>query len=228
MHFQTAKALGFYIWWINGLWSFAIKYHLINVPTAISPVNKPSCKSHGFGFCSWKNKVHNESRTWQQSSVTLITATFEAVIKPALLNTLKDFNKCNTRTYLVDIGAVSCWNSVKVRQTHGSKTTYGVKLQCETNCALCRGLYFTPQTSKTVLNCDQKSTVAACDEENRIDKSDRHETNYTNLMEGKIGIGGCVNELLLTLLGEQLASRQGEVNRAGTATYCHRTSAPEC
>lgn len=70
---------------------------------------------------------------------------------------------------------------------------YGVKLPC----GLCRGLYFTPQTSKTVINCDQKSTVAACDEENYTDKIDMHEINYTNLMEGKhCDRGGCVNELL--------------------------------
>lgn len=54
-------------------------------------------------------------------------------------------------------------------------------------------VHITPQKSKTVIICDQQSTVVVCDEGHYTDKSDMHETNYTNLMEGKIGIGGCVN-----------------------------------
>ena len=71
-----------------------------------------------------------------------------------------------------------------------------------------------------------------CDEENYTDKGGMHEINYTNLMEGKIGIGGCVNETAVctvdsaSLLREQLVSRQGEVNRAGTTTYCHHSFCP--
>lgn len=54
-------------------------------------------------------------------------------------------------------------------------------------------VHITPQESKTVIICDQMSTGAACDEGNYTDEGDVHEINYTNLMEGKIGIGACVN-----------------------------------
>lgn len=53
--------------------------------------------------------------------------------------------------------------------------------------------HITPQKSKTVIICDRKSTGAARDEGNYTDDGDMHEIKYTNLMEGKIGIGGCVN-----------------------------------
>lgn len=54
-------------------------------------------------------------------------------------------------------------------------------------------VHITPQESKTVIICDQMSTGAVCDGGNYTDEGDVHEINYTNLMEGKIGIGACVN-----------------------------------
>lgn len=80
-------------------------------------------------------------------------------------------------------------------------------------------------------DCDKSSMV--CDEENYTDKVGMHEINYTNLIEGKIGIGGCVNEAAVcavdsaSLLGEQLVSHQGELNRAGTKTHCHHSFCPK-
>lgn len=50
-----------------------------------------------------------------------------------------------------------------------------------------------PQRSKTVIIFDQGFAGAEGDEGNNTDEGDMDEMNYTDLMEGKIGIGDCVN-----------------------------------
>lgn len=81
--------------------------------------------------------------------------------------------------------------SEEVRLAHGARTT-GHTIWCEAAVGDCT-VHITPQKSKTVIICDQKSTGAARDEGNYTDDGDMHEIKYTNLVEGKIGIGGCVN-----------------------------------
>lgn len=45
----------------------------------------------------------------------------------------------------------------------------------------------------TLMICDQMSIGATSDEGNYTDMGNMREINYTKLMEGKIGIGACVN-----------------------------------